>query len=276
MNAEKDVLIKEQDVLIKEKDQENERLQRTVRGQTYVLEGISSGHLLENIEEQLTHGQPREDVLSRLRLASTQPVTYDADPLKMQPLQEIVEIVERDCRTRLQRQNIDERKAPECSWTSITTDSLLINHLIDLYFTYVHPVHMLFWEDRFRSSFEDHGPECSRSLLSAVCAMACHFYGQARYESEARQQSLGMGVLTPLRRAFEDEAKAALSNSPQNELLKAQAMGLLYLLGLSAGQTTKAVGYLKAAVDCLTESDIRTSKTVTSELTVIGIQSLSM
>ena len=55
-------------------------------------------------------------------------------------------------------------------WTAVTSDTTVLDHLFQLYFSWVHPVHILFSEGYRRQSYQ----YCSTILVNSICAMACH------------------------------------------------------------------------------------------------------
>ncbi|KAF7900743.1 hypothetical protein BELL_0737g00030 [Botrytis elliptica] len=65
----------------------------------------------------------------------------------------------------------------DSSWTTVTDDDEVIDHLISLYFTWVHPFYPLFNEGHFVESMRRGSDEfCSHSLFNAICAMACYLH----------------------------------------------------------------------------------------------------
>ncbi|KAF7914647.1 uncharacterized protein EAF01_001053 [Botrytis porri] len=65
----------------------------------------------------------------------------------------------------------------DSSWTTVTDDEEVIEHLISLYFTWVHPFYPLFNEGHFVESMRRGSDQfCSHSLFNAICAMACYLH----------------------------------------------------------------------------------------------------
>jgi hypothetical protein len=58
---------------------------------------------------------------------------------------------------------------PVTSWTSVLSDNVVLDHLFQLYFTWVHPVHTLFSEERFVDSYRRQ-PQDYCSSSSAMIA----------------------------------------------------------------------------------------------------------
>jgi hypothetical protein len=62
-------------------------------------------------------------------------------------------------------------------WTTVTSNTAVLDHLFQLYFAWVHPVHTLFSEGHFVDNYKrQSGNYCSSNLVNAICAMACHLH----------------------------------------------------------------------------------------------------
>ena len=69
---------------------------------------------------------------------------------------------------------MDGITSPSFRWTTVTSDNAVLDHLFQLYFAWVHPVHTLFSEGRFVDSYKRQSVDfCSSTLVNAICAMAC-------------------------------------------------------------------------------------------------------
>ncbi|MCJ1312181.1 hypothetical protein MMC25_005855 [Agyrium rufum] len=59
-------------------------------------------------------------------------------------------------------------------WTQVTSDADAIGHLLDIYFTWHHPLMQAFSEVSFRQDMQQgHTKHCSRILVNAILALAC-------------------------------------------------------------------------------------------------------
>ena len=143
---------------------------------------------------------------------------------------------------------------PDIVWTQVSQSHTLIGHLFDLYFTWVHPVHMLFSELDFKHSFRSkEGPYCSPVLVNAICAMACHLmYNEGAKDTgvtaEGAESKESQQAVT-LREGFLAEARRKMTPEVFYELTSVQALGVLYLVEVSSGKARKAMGYLRSAVE---------------------------
>lgn len=132
--------------------------------------------------------------------------------------------------------------------TRVTASPVLIHHLFELYFTWVHPVHMLFGEVDFLKSYHS-GDEvyCSDALVNAVCAMACHLLDSPAPGMISRDTSDRMDM----RDGFMAEARALLKPGREFPMASLQAFAVMYLAELSAGRARNASAYLRCAADNL-------------------------
>ncbi|KAL8966860.1 MAG: hypothetical protein Q9183_003180 [Haloplaca sp. 2 TL-2023] len=154
-------------------------------------------------------------------------------------------------------------------WTQVTSSRTLLGHLFDLYFTWVHPVHMLFSELAFKESFRTNDSTyCSPALVNAICAMACHLVDKGDLEGDIDDVStLGNGFMNQARREV----------LPQNytQMTSVQALAVMYLSDLSAGKARSAIGYLRASAEFLKAAEVDGQSAEAREITLWGIQTLN-
>lgn len=133
-------------------------------------------------------------------------------------------------------------------WTRVTENDVFIHHLFELYFTWVHPAHMLFGEVDFLQSYQNGNQRyCSAALVNAICAMACHLLDNPAPGVTSRDIQDRM----KLRDAFMAEARNVLIPSPALPMTSIQAFAIMFLADLSAGNARVAAGYLRCAADHL-------------------------
>jgi hypothetical protein len=62
------------------------------------------------------------------------------------------------------------------TWTNVTSDTGLINDILDSYFSWVHPFYLLFSEEIFHHGMRDKKSKyCTPLLVNAILAMGCHY-----------------------------------------------------------------------------------------------------
>ena len=130
---------------------------------------------------------------------------------------------------------------------------------------------MLFSELDFKYSFRINDTSyCSRPLVNAVCAMACHLL-----ENEgARMPDGNTQEAATLREGFMNEARRQLTPANYKDLTSVQAFAVMHLVDFSAGKARSAVGYLRSAVENVTTATGNQSLEA-REITAWGINTLN-
>ncbi|KAL2864938.1 transcription factor domain-containing protein [Aspergillus lucknowensis] len=100
---------------------------------------------------------------------------------------------------------------PAEPWTTVTTDSNLVSHLVSLYFTWDYPFHVFLDRDVFLKHMAEGDTKsefCSPFLVNALLANACHFsdYSEA-YEKPGDIMTKGGDFLAEAERLAEEEAQ---------------------------------------------------------------------
>lgn len=162
--------------------------------------------------------------------------------------------------------SLDELDAP---WTEVCSSQTFILHLFYLYFTWIHPVHMLFSESDFKRDFKTHGKtHCSSSLVNAICAMACHLLEAEKISSRSKTD------LKLVRNGFLNEALASLSPENYHHLTSIQTFAIIYLAEMSDGRAHSAYPYLRSATEYLSASKPDQQTVRAYELSGWGIHTL--
>ena len=162
----------------------------------------------------------------------------------------------------------EEHQVP---WTRVTTNQKFIGHLFHLYFTWVHPVHMLFSESDFKNDFtSNRGNYCSASLVNAICAMSCNLLG-----NQQCQNQFNILDAATLRDRFMDEARRYLLPESYYLMTSIQTFAVMFLVELSSGRARNAVGYLRSAIDNRKCRDSTQHSKEAKEITLWGIQTLN-
>ena len=169
------------------------------------------------------------------------------------------------------REELAARSSPGYCWTNVNPSPTLITHLFDLYFTWVHPVHMLFSEQDFMDSFHRNDTSyCSSALVNAICAMACHLL-----DGGLDSNDLNRGDAVALREGYMSAARAHLPADPYLSATATQAFAVMYLVDLSSGRARAATAYLRCAADSLRAVDGGRQTKEALELSGWGIQTLN-
>ena len=144
-------------------------------------------------------------------------------------------------------------------WTNVSMDRDLIEHLVRLYFAWVHPVHMFLDEGSFMESFNDCSDVyCSSSLVNAICAMSCFLLHTAwRTDSEGRQiegaqLEQTQSAISFLREQFMAEAKAMMDHVHLDKMTSIQTYAVMFLVDVACGRGLEATAHLRVSTEALT------------------------
>lgn len=157
----------------------------------------------------------------------------------------------------------------DCQWTQVSSSLTLLNHLFNLYFTWVHPIHMLFSEIAFKQSFDNSdNTYCSSALVNAVCAMACRLVNAGDVDEETDD-------VATLANGFMNQARREVLPAKGMPLTSVQALAVMYLAELSNGKARNAIGYLRTCTEYLKVIDLDGQSFDAREITLCGIQTLN-
>ena len=133
---------------------------------------------------------------------------------------------------------------PHQFWTTVSIDEGAMDHLFQLYFAWVHPVHTVFHEGFFVKNYKRHQQQyCSSILVNAICAVACHL------NSESNSNQIETEILGS---RFADAARAEIDPTDRN-ITTVQALAVLYLFDSARGHGLKATQYLTNACNGLSK-----------------------
>jgi hypothetical protein len=128
-------------------------------------------------------------------------------------------------------------------WTSVVSDSATIDHLLQIYFEFVHPVHPLFNKDHFFDCHTRHSDSfCSSILINALCAMACHLHSRTN-ATEPEFEELGL--------KFSDSVRSEI-DALDRSVTTIQTFAVMFLVDLFRSNALRAASYLKTASNILT------------------------
>lgn len=155
-------------------------------------------------------------------------------------------------------------------WTNVTTDANLIEHLITLYFTWIHPVHLLLDEQHFMASFRDcKDTYCSSALVNIICAMSCHLLHDTQ-DGDERTKS----AIISLRSRFIDETQLLMRNIDFGKWTNIQTYAIMFLVEVSSGHGLIASSHLRLAVENLIAKQTSEQSSEAEELAAWGILTL--
>lgn len=245
----------------------NEDLQELYDWQKIILDTIGrNGHDREIIKKLRT-GENTKAIADWL--CQQHPISSNLHvvPAAERSLLDIVDAFEEQLRREDGRGRGKESDTSQFQWTAVSSSQTLLGHLFDLYFTWVHPIHMLFSENDFRESYANRDETyCSSALVNAICAMACHLLDPSDTDGEE------VDTLTD---GFMNQARQEVKPQNYMQLTSVQALAVMYLADLSSGRARSATGYLRAAVEFLKAAELDGQSAKAREISSWGIQTLN-
>lgn len=251
-------------------EDQNRDLQETGDWQRKILNTIGSNGHDREIIMKLRAGESHQSIADWL--CKQHPISRSLSivPPSQRSLVDVVRNLEKS----YQEDGLSRTGAPseaEVQWTKVSSNRKLIGHLFDLYFTWVHPLHMLFSELDFKHSFRTNDKTyCSSALVNAICAMGCHLL------ASGRNDTVGKGVdITTLKEGFLKEAREHLLPESYLNMTSIQTFAVMYLADVSSGKARNATGYLRCAVENLKSIEGDNQSNEARELSEWGIQTLN-
>ncbi|KAL8649438.1 MAG: hypothetical protein Q9210_004393 [Variospora velana] len=207
--------------------------------------------LMQRVVQSLRYGKQSDEIIHRLKRGESHQSIVDwlGRPL-LPSLRDVSPESEQQLNMAIDRyrQYWVESRDP-CYWTNVTSDGALIEHLVALYLTWVHPSHMLFDDEQFMFSFRTcQDTYCSPPLVNAMCAMGCNVL-----RSEWRGDGEVSGGINHLQSKFMDEVEGLLMDSEASKMTTIQTWAIMFLVELSLGNGLIATAYIRHATESLLE-----------------------
>lgn len=204
---------------------------------------MAKDHLTEQILQALSSDEHVPEIIERLRNGET----YDSivEWLGRSPMAEFETLSPQESQHsafETSDHDMGGLGSPAFQWTSVTSDTAVLDHLFQLYFAWIHPVHTLFSESHFIDSYNQHSTNyCSPNLVNSICAMACHLHSVADTDG-ADFEHLGTD--------FSDAFRAS-SDADDTSVTTIQSFAVMFLVDSARSRSLRASSYLKLATESL-------------------------
>lgn len=131
-----------------------------------------------------------------------------------------------------------EQKYTTESWTTVTSDGELVEHLLALYFCWEYPIFASLSKEHFIEDFRRGVPRyCSPLLLNALLALACRFSDRPSARSDPKDgTTAGNHFFAEALRLYEAE-------EDQRVLTTIQALGIMSIREASCGRVSESIFY---------------------------------
>ena len=153
-------------------------------------------------------------------------------------------------------------------WTTVTSNTAVLDHLFQLYFAWVHPVHTLFSEGHFVDNYKrQSGNYCSSNLVNAICAMACHLHTAEGDDLDFDQFGTD----------FSDAVRSDI-DADDKSIATIQAFAVMFLVDCARGNGLRASSYLQVATSSLSSVDCHQNEWFAEvwKNTVRGVRNLNV
>lgn len=219
-------------------DQQNDSLRTKNDWIEQIMRALKNDDQGAEIIQRLKRGESHRAIVEWLGRPMTRS-TQNLTPASEVQLGEALE----DYRRRL----IDDHDP--CYWITVTSDGSLINHLITLYMTWIHPVHMLIDENSFLLSFREClDTHCSDALVNAICALSCQLLHNGWDDDEETKMGIdNLGL------EFMVEVRALMKTADPLSMTTCQTYAIMFLVELGLGKGLAATAHLRLAVEILAE-----------------------
>lgn len=227
-------------------------------------------HMTEQILQALSTDEKVPEILDRLKIGET----YESivEWLGRAPMEDFETLS-----PRLSQHSTFDPSDHEMSgipstnfkWTSVTSNTAVLDHLFQLYFAWTHPVHTLFSEGHFVDSYKRQSEKyCSSNLVNAICAMACHLHTTADGDDFDFEQ---------LGTEFSDAVRADIDADDKN-ITTIQAFAVIFLVDCARGNGLRASSYLRLATSSLSSVDYLQNESFVEvwKHTVRGVRNLNV
>ncbi|KAG0645146.1 Nitrogen assimilation transcription factor nirA [Hyphodiscus hymeniophilus] len=187
----------------------------------------------------------RKSPTSSNGLRKSEPYESIVEWLGRSPIQDIETVPPRDHHSAFEGSDhkMDSVSSRLSRWTTVKSNHATLNHLLRLYFAWIHPVHTLFSESELVDSYHRYTDEdCSSVLVNAICAMACHFHSAAD-DDEIDFAHLGA--------EFREVVRADIADEDNKKVTTIQAFAIMFLIHCACSNVPRAVAYLKIATTSL-------------------------
>lgn len=139
------------------------------------------------------------------------------------------------------------------TWFRLPQDAEFVDHLLNLYFCWLHPFYQLFSRDHFLHDMSRGRTDfCSALLLNAVLAAACHYSDRPSARADPTDSSTAGDY-------FFSEAKRLLEAAEKPSLTTVQALGILSLRETSQGRESNGYQYAGRCVRMAVEIGLHLS-----------------
>jgi len=143
------------------------------------------------------------------------------------------------------------------AWTTVTSDVDLINHLLEVYFTWSHPWYLLFSEEIFFHGMRDRKAKyCTPLLMNAILAVGCHYSDRPEAWADPKNPD------TVGDHFFAEAQRLLAENDNRSSLTIVQALGLMSLRQAMSSHDSSGRRYIAQMMSVAIELGLHISQGV--------------
>ncbi|ROT41610.1 putative nitrate assimilation regulatory protein nirA [Sodiomyces alkalinus F11] len=134
--------------------------------------------------------------------------------------------------------NVAQARAPSTTWTNITTDAFLVQHLLALYFCWEYPTFASLSKEHFLKDFQEGRPRfCSSILVNALLALGCRFSTKSSTRADPNDP------YTSGDHFFKECQRLFYLEEDHHSLTTIQALGIMSIREASCGRDSESWYY---------------------------------
>ncbi|KAF4451946.1 hypothetical protein F53441_5141 [Fusarium austroafricanum] len=139
--------------------------------------------------------------------------------------------------------NEPELRTPNSTWTVITSDSVLVQHLLALYFCWEYPTFASLSKEHFLHDFQEgRNRYCSPILVNALLALGCRFSNQPMSRANPNDP------YTSGDHFFKESLRLFAQETDHHNLTTIQALGIMSIREASCGRDSESWYYAGQSV----------------------------
>lgn len=144
--------------------------------------------------------------------------------------------------------NSDPKSFGPLSWTNVTSDRQLVDHLIALYFCWEHPIFASLSKEHFLDAYNagDHN-YCSDLLVNAIQAVGCQFSLQAGARADPNDSN------TAGDHFFAEAERLLFEDKDHRSLTTIQALGLMAIREANSGHLSQSISFSGQSIQSAVE-----------------------
>jgi hypothetical protein len=165
-------------------------------------------------------------------------------------------------------QDVPEVKIPMETWTSLTADISLVQHLLALYFCWEYPTFASLSKEHFIKDFQEGRQRyCSSILVNALMALGCRFSSQPNTRANPKDP------YTSGDHFFKECRRLLYQEQCYQTLTTVQALGIMSIREASCGRDSESWFYAGQSIKLATEMGLHKIQDEGSDEDEIAVQS---